>query len=450
MNKVALIVKREYLTRVRKPSFIIMTLLGPLLMASTFIIAIYVAQMSVEEKKIAVLDETNLVYPCFKNTNNITFEPVFGSLAEKKKTFRKDGYDILLHIPKSESTLPQGATLFSDKQPNIMVKGYIQNAMEKEIERFKLAATLQKINPPVPGIDPNLLESIKTNISLVTIKLDEGGKEEKSYTEMSMVLGFIGGLMIYFFIFLYGSQVMRGVIEEKTNRIVEIIVSSVRPFQLMAGKILGIALVSLTQFVLWILLTFGVITAFMGMNAGSMGLRQNLEQVSGPSAGVPGAVQASDLPAGEVNQVFEVIASINFPVIIGSFLFFFLMGYLLYAALFAAVGSAVDNEADTQQFVLPVTIPLLVSIFMIQFVINNPDGPASFWLSMIPLTSPVIMMIRIPFGVPYAEVVLSMTILVLGFLGATWLAAKIYRTGILMYGKKPSYREIWKWITYKG
>ena len=247
---------------------------------------------------------------------------------------------------------------------------------------------------------------------------------------------------------------MRGVIEEKTSRIVEIIVSSVKPFQLLMGKIVGVAMVGLTQFVLWIILTMIIVTVFMGVFATDLGSYQSSQLKLNDKNIVP--TESNRLrkePLKILNEsvitIFESIRSINFGVLIFAFLFYFIGGYLLYGALFAAIGSAVDSETDTQQFMLPLTIPMIVSIALSQTIMMNPDGPAAYWLSLFPLTSPVTMMIRIPFGVPYTDLVISMVLMILGFLGATWLAAKIYRTGILMYGKKVSYKELWKWIKYR-
>jgi len=265
-------------------------------------------------------------------------------------------------------------------------------------------------------------------------------------------VGLVGSMMIYFFIFLFGAQVMRGVIEEKTSRIIEVIVSSVKPFQLMMGKILGIALVGLTQFLLWVIFTAAIITVVQSAFPDKFKQNSTEQSFAPGSKMMPSTqtVQKDQATTAEnpSNEIFDAINSINYIEMIGAFIFFFIGGYLLYAALFAAIGSAVDSEADTQQFMLPITIPLIFSIVMAQYVINNPDGPLSFWLSIIPLTSPVIMMIRIPFGVPVGELALSAGLLIAGFLGTTWLAARIYRTGILMYGKKVSYREIVKWLFY--
>jgi ABC-2 type transport system permease protein len=270
---------------------------------------------------------------------------------------------------------------------------------------------------------------------------------------VSMILGLIAGILIYVFIFSFGSQVMRGVIEEKTSRIVEIIVSSVKPFQLMMGKILGIAMVGLTQFVLWILLSFLIITSFQLLQPEKFSLQDSPQVMLDNKGLTPDEVEqmkmSEMIASDQGNKILEGIASINFDVIIMLFLFYFIFGYLMYAALFAAIGSAVDNEADTQQFMLPVTAPLIISILMAQMVINNPDGVVAFWLSIIPLTSPVIMMVRIPFGVHWTELALSMSLMVAGFLATTWFAAKIYRTGILMYGKKSSYKELAKWLFHK-
>ncbi len=444
MDKILLIIKREYLTRVKKKSFLIMTILGPVLMAAVFIVPVYFAQMEGETKKLGIIDESGLFTHEFENTDNLHFSFIKADLETAKKSMAKDGYYALLYIPRTELSIPQSAILYSNNQPNIVVKSYLKNAMRKKVESLKLEAS---------GIDPAILSSIKSNVNLVTVKMNEGGEEEKSSTELSMAIGFIGGLLIYIFIFMYGGLVMRGVIEEKTNRIVEIIVSSVRPFQLMMGKIVGVAMVGLTQFVLWIILTMTIVTIFMSVFSTRLSDYQN-DQLKLANTTAVSAENTIDAENTEdlnesVMAIFESIRSINFAVLIGAFLFYFIGGYFLYGALFAAIGSAVDNETDTQQFMLPLTIPMIISIALSQTIMMNPDGPAAYWLSLFPLTSPVAMMIRIPFGVPYEQLIISMVLLIVGFLGATWLAAKIYRTGILMYGKKVSYKELWKWLKYR-
>ena len=471
MNKIFLIIQREYLTKVRKRSFIVMTILGPILMASLFILPVYLATRQDDKQLVSVLDETGLFFNKLENNGNYTFIPVSGSLQEAKASLMKDGDYMLLHIPATQLNIPDNASIYSDKQPSLNLKGYISGVMSKELEKQKLAAEIRnEILRKTPGyqkgsdttavdlMSETILKNIQTDVKITTYKTGEGGTEQKSFTELTMIIGYVGSIMIYMFIFMFGAQVMRGVIEEKTSRIVEVLVSSVKPFQLMMGKIVGIALVGLTQFMLWIAFTFIIITAVQ--TAFPQQFKKNkVEQakISGKSVALPNETAPAapnsinaDTGNDDLNEIFEAFSSINLTVMIGTFLFYFLFGYLLYGALFAAIGSAVDNETDTQQFMLPVTVPLILSLVVAQTVIQNPESPLAFWLSMIPLTSPVIMMVRIPFGVPTWQIALSAGILILGFLGATWLAAKIYRTGILMYGKKSNYKELWKWIRYKG
>jgi len=458
MKKIFLIICREYLTRVKKRSFIIMTILGPLLMAAVFIVPIYLATVSNESKTVAVLDESGFFYEKFKDSENIKFHYLVSDLNAAKQSFAKSDDYALLFIPKTEVSLPENAIIYAKSQVNIMVKSYIKDVMSRQLEELKLEAKIRDIQPSTSGkiTMDDILRSIKTNVDISTIKIGSNGKEEKSYPEVSMVLGIFSGILIYFFIFLFGSQVMRGVIEEKTSRIIELIISSVKPFQLMMGKIIGVGLVGLTQFLLWVILTFGLVTIVTSSFSTRFKSKAPTEQFMTGQNQIIYADKPVSTPNPEknnkdnVNEVLDAINTIDFPVMLSSFLFFFLFGYLLYAALFAAIGSAVDSEADTQQFMLPITIPLIFSFVMAQYIMQEPQGPMAFWFSIIPLTSPVIMMVRIPFGVPYLQVVLSMVLLLLGFLGTTWIAAKIYRTGILMYGKKVNYKELWKWIRYKN
>ena len=465
MQKIFLIIKREYLTRVKKRSFLVMTILGPILMAALFIVPIYLATHTDEEKVVDVVDETGWFINKFENNDNYKFVPLYTDLETAKKTLKNSKDHALLYIPLTQITVPSSAIIYSDYQPSVNLKSYITGVMSREVENQKLAAEIKKEierrNPGVKSseseenlISQTILKNIKSTINLTTIKIDEGGTEAKSFTELSMAVGLISSMMIYFFIFLFGAQVMRGVIEEKTSRIIEVIVSSVKPFQLMMGKILGIALVGLTQFLLWVVFTAAIVTVVQSAFPDKFKQNSTQQVLSSKAQMITPSQTAETTPAtvdgNASNEMLEAINSINFVQMIGAFIFFFIGGYLLYAAFFAAIGSAVDSEADTQQFMLPVTIPLIFSIVMAQYVINNPDGPLSFWLSIIPLTSPVIMMIRIPFGVPITELALSAGLLIAGFLGTTWMAARIYRTGILMYGKKVSYRELAKWLFYKS
>lgn len=437
MNKTLLILQREYLIRVKKKSFIIMTFLGPLLMAALMVVPIVLATMrDVGSKSVVVLDETGWFAGKFESGEQMSFIIADQPLDSLKKEVIKGKFDFLVHIPATQLNVPSNAELYSIKQPSVSVRSYVRNVIKTEVENRKLMAS---------GIDPEVIRQSKTTVNVLTYQLGADGELKKSYTDVQSALGFISALLIYFFIFLFGSQVMRGVIEEKTNRIIEVIVSSVKPFQLMLGKVLGIALVGLTQFLLWVILTMGIYLVLMGIFGSE--IAQQPAAMSGELMQQVPEEQMDAVTKG-MTEVFEVVRTINFPLILFSFAFYFLGGYLLYAALFAAIGSAVDNETDVQQFMLPVSLPLILGIVMMNFLINNTDSSLAFWLSIIPLTSPIVMMVRIPFGVPVWELTLSMALLVGGFLFTTWIAARIYRTGILMYGKKVSWGELWKWLRY--
>ena len=416
MHKIWLIIKREYLVRVRKKSFIVMTILGPLLMAALFFVPIFLANENQETRIIAInqQDIFNL-----ENTELIRFPiiPDFEA-SNLKKNFNESPYYALLYIENNNFTL------YSNQQISLNVIRDI----EKQVEQILETNNLQKA-----GIDPQIIKNARIEVTINTKLIDKDGTSTDSHSEASMGIGFISGILIYMFIFMYGTMVMRGVIEEKTSRIIEVIISSVKPFQLMMGKILGVALVGLTQFILWIFLTIILSTI--------------AELIFLDTAKI-----ASEMSTNEQSiilaQIINITGGINLTIIFISFIFYFLAGYLMYSSLFAAIGSAVDAEADTQQFILPITIPLILSFILIQPIMDNPEGTLAFWMSVIPFTSPVIMMVRLPFGVENWELLLSMTILVATFITTTWLAGRIYRTGILMYGKKASYKEVWKWLKY--
>lgn len=443
MNKLGIIIKREYLTRVKKRSFIILTILGPVLFAALMVTPALLMKNSYKlenKKNIAVLDETGLFRGKIENTDVNTF--IYIDENEDINTLKdlvfNDVYDALLYIPMTELNLPVNAKLYSNKQLSMTLTSHIKTMMKQEIEHQKLMAS---------GIDPAIVKSAtSTNINILTIRMDEldKGKEKTSYVEFEFILGIILAIVIYFVIFLFGGQVMRGVIEEKTNRIIEVIISSVKPFELMMGKIIGIALVGLTQFLLWIVLTFGLYMAFTTLT-----VTPDLLSSKGTviTEQIKQATETND-NQDIIIEIVNIVNTINFKAILWSFLFYFLFGYLLYAAMFAAIGGAVDNETDTQQFSLPVSIPLILAIVCSTAIANNPDGSLAMWMSMIPFTSPVAMMLRIPFGVPYWQIALSLSILIVSFIIITWMAAKIYRTGILMYGKKITYKELWKWLKY--
>jgi ABC-2 type transport system permease protein len=445
MNKIFLIIQREYLTRVKKKSFIIMTFLGPVLMALVWIVPIYLSTMSTDVKVISVLDESGIFYEGLTGDENTKFIKAVPNLEEAKENLLKSDDYALLYIPLPEASLPTSAVIYSNGQASLDVKTYIKNTMKRLVEDEKLR---------LQGIDRDVLRSIQTNIYVSAVKLDSAGAEEKSSVEINMIVGLFSAILIYFFIFLFGAQVMRGVIEEKTSRVIEIIVSSVKPFQLMMGKIVGIALVGLTQFLLWVVLTLILVSGFQMVYADAFKAADPVPTYTSqglfPNEPEKQTEESESVQDETVSTMIEGVMSINFPLVLSSFVFFFLGGYLLYAALFAAIGSAVDSEADTQQFMMPITIPLILSIVMAQFVINDPSGSVAFWFSMFPLTSPIIMMLRIPFGVQVWELALSATLLIAGFLFTTWMAGRIYRTGILMYGKKVNYKELYKWFFYKA
>jgi ABC-2 type transport system permease protein len=458
MNKILLIIRREYMTRVRKRSFMVMTILGPLLMAAIVIVPVYLATMSNEVKTVSVIDETGFFFGKFKDSESIKFHFLVSDIWSAKASFTKSGDYALLYIPKTELSLPTSAILYSKSQVNINVKSYVKTVMSKQLEELKLEAKIRdlKLGEDAKLTTDDILRSINASVDINTIKIGDEGKEEKSYPEVSMILGMFSGILIYFFIFLFGSQVMRGVIEEKTNRIVEVIISSVKPFQLMMGKIAGIGLVGLTQFLLWVILTGTIVTIGISSFSSKMKPGMATEQLiqsqtkNMTAMQLPNTADSTKVAGAQTNEAIAAFESIDFFFVIRYFIFYFIFGYLFYAALFAAIGSAVDSEADTQQFMLPITLPLVFAIIMAQYVIQEPNGPWAFWLSMIPFTSPVIMMIRLSFnmGNDFWQIYISMGLLILGFLATTWIASKIYRTGILMYGKKVSYRELWKWLRY--
>ncbi|MCF8424543.1 MAG: ABC transporter permease [Bacteroidia bacterium] len=447
MNKLFLIIQREYFSRVKKKSFLIMTILGPLLMAGLMIVPVWLAMRDKTEHQILVLDHSGLFIDKLPNTKQIKFTYGAESIQTAKAKLKDGPFDLIMEI-KGDAINDSKTTpvLYYKKQPGINVEQYITNTMENILFDYRLQGD---------SIDLNKIDKARRPVEILTLKVTEEGKDEKTNTEINMAIGFGCAIAIYFMIFLYGSQVMRGVIEEKTNRIVEVIVSSVKPFQLMLGKIIGVALVGLTQFILWIVLTLIISTAvntylFKDQIADTMKHNSQIEKVMKDdlTAGVD-KMEKINSP-NEVIDLFNNFNNINITKILVCFAFYFLVGYLLYAALFAAVGSAVDSEADTQQFILPVTIPLIASFIIAQSVVTDPDSSMAQFFSIFPLTSPIVMMVRLPFDVPGWELALSMVCLIVGFLFFTWIAGKIYRTGILMYGKKTSWKELGKWLFYKG
>lgn len=452
MNKISVIIKREYLTRVRKKSFIIMTILAPILMAALIIVPTMVMMNQDQDfKKIAIIEEgSDLFRDVIKNTENLEFVYLDNvKLDDLKNSFEQAGYYGLLYISPEIINTPNAIQLLSKKQPPIGLLEHIENSLEKEIERQKL------MTYNIENLDA-IMKNIDTKVSVQTKKVDESGQIKETSTGIAMALAYIGGFLMYMLVFLFGAQVMRGVIEEKTSRVVEVIVSSVKPVQLMMGKIVGIALVGLTQFMIWIFLTVAIVGVLKSTVLKKSDLTEVTQSVSSNlmSEGLQGAVASGqediNPELAEFSRLFDSAMNQPWGLIIVSFIFYFITGYLLYASIFAAIGSAVDNETETQQFMLPVTIPIILALMVAMGTMQNPESSLSFWCSMIPLTSPIVMIARIPFGVPAWQLLVSMFLMVITFIAFVWMAAKIYRTGILMYGKKTSWKEMWKWLRYNG
>lgn len=463
MDKIWLIIQREYLTRVRKKSFLVISLLAPLLLGASTI-GVSMLNSASGPDIVAVHDASGQqVASHLADTENIHFVPApAGSLAEAQAAFQKAK-------PKQAALLsiPAGFDLDSAKGIQILAKGNvplkrretIRKAVNKAIGELKMARS---------GLQQATIDNLQAKVDLAAINLDEvGGKRNDVGATTGMA--YLLSILVYMFIFIYGVQVMRGVSEEKSSRIMEVMISSVKPFQLMMGKILGIAGVVLTQFALWLVLSWGITTVVLPL------VMKADKPVAAATTSAPGAAAASPTTAagspavavasptndekavatpqpGQPFSIWSMLDGLPIGSIIGGFLFFFFGGYLLYSAMFAAIGSAVDDQTDAQQFMFPVTIPLILSyIVSINVIINgDPNGPLAFWLSMIPVTSPIAMVMRLPFGVPTWQLLLSGALLIAGFVGTTWVAARIYRVGILMYGKKVTYGELSKWMFYKG
>ena len=441
MSKISLIIKREYSTRVMKKSFILLTFLTPVLMVGMISLIVFLGTIKDDKlKKIIVVDKTKLYKDVLKNNESYIFQFSDASVDELRKQNEEESeFAALLYITKDLSVDSTAAVMYSDKQVNLELKTYVSGLLNKYIEQQKLAAY------NIPNLK-EMVDKSQTDINLKTIKWGEDGKEKEASAELALVIGMITAFIIYMFIVIYGAQVMTGVVQEKTNRIVEVMISSVKPFELMMGKIIGIAMVGLTQFLMWVLLTgaimFGLSSAFA----------KDIDMDSVKKVQEMGQMGMQNMPNDDVMskiQDFTVaVNGLDFVQIITLFIVYFLGGYLLYASLFAAIGSAVDNETDTQQFSMPIMLPIIFAIYAGIFSAENPDGPLAFWCSMIPFTSPIVMMVRLPFDVPFWQIALSISILVLSFIGTTWMAGKIYRTGILMYGKKTTWKEMWKWLKY--
>jgi ABC-2 type transport system permease protein len=420
-----------------------MTILMPALMAAMFILpAYFMSQDDTKIRTIAVYDGSTILLGQLESNDYTKYKFIPEDEYNKIKDNLKatDFYAMLVIQPNVLTT--QTVQLISTSNIPFDLKNQIQTKIRTVIEKEKMAEVIKQT--AIPDLEARIAAT-KTKISVNTIKLGESGEAKKSSTEIGMILGYIFGFVIYMFILLYGQMVMQGVMEEKQSRIVEVIISSVKPFELMMGKIIGIAMVGLTQLAIWIILGIAIIAGAKGMMPGA--------QHAGTAQEIIAQAQvANQTPAqlDKMQDILSMLGSVNFPLIIGCFIFFFIGGYLLYSSMFAAVGSAVDAMEDAQQFMMPIMMPIILAILVMMSAIKNPEGSTAFWFSIIPFTSPVVMMARIPFGVPAWQLGLSMLVLVITFIGMVWAAGKIYRTGILMYGKKASWKELGKWLTYKS
>ena len=459
-SKFFLIAQREYLTRVRKRAFIVLTLAVPLLLAG---FGVFIAKITSSDNDstdvVEVRDDSGLgVADHLVSTPQLRFVPTTAALADAKKDFQKAKHDGLIYLPaRLDVEKPVGVQFFAKGNISLKKQAAVEGALNKAFSELKMQQS---------GLTQEKLDRLRSKVELQAISLDESGKEADSNALATSGIAYALALAIYMFIFIYGVQIMRGVGEEKSSRIMEVMLSSVKPFDLMMGKIVGIAAVGLTQFLLWGLLSYGAGSVLIPMlTKGDKPKTEMAAKTTAPSTTSADAPQSASgrmdqalsgstakmNPATRAGGMFAVLGNLPIGTILFGFIIYFLGGYLLYGALFGAVGAAVDDQTDTQQFMFPITMPLVLSYIVgVSVILRDPDGTVAFWMSMIPFTSPIAMVIRLPFGVPMWQLALSIFLLVLGFLGTVWLGARIYRVGVLMYGKKVTYKELGKWMFYKG
>ena len=459
LKKLGIIIQREYLNKVKKKSFLLTTFGVPILFAGMYAVMLFVMlKAEGDSKRIAVIDNSGIVMEKLENTNLITFTQLSETDPEAVKN-RLGEYDadVLLYIsPLDSATKSVTATTYADKPMGMETAEAIEHRINDAVEAYRIDSY------DIPGLE-QIMEDVHSNVHLTSYTVDEEGKETISQSEVYMIVSMVLAMALYMFIALFSGMVMSSVIEEKTSRVVEVLVSSVKSTELMFGKIIGVALVALTQFLLWIVLT-GVIIGILGgivgmdkitggMDSSKMGQVQQMSNMGGMGSTIDlESLQAmadtaavAEGPTG-MEAVLGTLGSLNYTQLIVSFLLFFLFGYLLYASLFAAIGSAVENEADTQQLQIPVTVPLLLGFFIAFYAFRAPESSIVWWGSMIPFTSPIVMLARLPFGVPMWELILSIGLLILTFFVCAWASAKIYKVGILMYGKKSTFKDLWKWL----
>ena len=444
MNKTFIIISREFSTRVRKKSFLVVTIFVPILFILFYAFLMWLMlKDDTQERKIAVVNASTLERP-LETINNTKFEYTTQPITEENAAdfLKNKDYYAVMWIPANVMDSAE-IPIYSFSQVTMELKNTISSQLRKKIENIKKSAVIAASQ--IPDLEEKL-EATRTPVIVRTLMITETGQAKESSSEIASIIGVAAGFIIYFFIFIYAAQVMKGVIEEKTNRIIEVLVSSVKPFQFLLGKIIGVASVGLVQFLIWIVLIGGSVMALQAAFLPDI----DLEALRN-STNLAAMAQTQELGAEELAVIQSIVKTIEPKFILtflGAFLFYFIGGYLLYASLFAAIGAAVDNETDSQQFMTPLSIILAIGVYIGFTAMKSPESPLVFWSSLIPFTSPTVMLVRIPFGVPAWQIITSMALLIGAFIFFTWLSGKIYRTGILMYGKKVTWKELYKWLKY--
>ena len=452
LRNINIIISREYLTRVKKKSFLLTTFLVPVLFAAMCILPSVIMFMAKDtDKKVAVVDQSGIVMPYLVDTDAVDYEDYSTEPVDSMKLrFDELGLDALVVVSPLDS-VQRGVTVasYSAKPLSMELKEGVQSKVNDAVEDYRLA--LYEI-----GDLKQIMEDVKSDISMSTYTLDESGEEKITSSEVYMIISMLLSIIIYMFIAMFSGMVMQSVIEEKSSRVVEVLVSSVKATELMFGKIIGVACVALTQFFLWIILTLvlvGGFSAFVGFDSlmGDPAQTEQMMEMAQMQMGGMDMAEMTETMAEEegMGAVLSTLKDIDWVQMILAFIIYFALGYLLYASFFAAIGSAVENEADTNQLQMPVTVPLLLAFFIAIYAFNAPDSPIVWWGSMIPFTSPIVMLARIPFGVPMWELVLSIVLLLATFAACGWASAKIYKIGILMFGKKTTFKDLWKWLKQK-
>jgi len=444
MNKLWLIVKREYLVRVRKTSFILATILTPLGIGLIAFVSGYLASSSMNsQKKIALIDQSDLLDAETLSDGQFLYTEVVTQLDDFKEEYAKDGYDLIIEVPqlKDMKTKKHRVNFYSAEKLSLASLGQIENDLSRALKKYKISKS---------EIDQSTLDELEIKVSMQNANANNkeestSDKSSKMSIIISSFLSYIMGFLMYIVIFIYGSMVMRSVMEEKINRIVEVVISSVKPFTLMLGKVMGVGLVGLTQLMIWMIL----IPTLLFVVSATMGFDATAASSTGDAAEMVRQMESSE--GYNVQMIIQEIVQLNWWLIIPSFIVFFLGGYFIYSSLFAAVGSAIgDDLGEGQQLMMPIIIPVILAFVMVPAVFNDPDGPIAVFGSMFPLFSPIIMPARLPFDPPVWQVIVSIFILIASVIFMTWMAGRIYRVGILMYGKKVSFKELGKWLFYKG